>query len=1240
MSNFPPKPQFPCNYNPDDCGHHPPPPHHGCDCHDTPPMPPMRPSPGCFPIQPEPGFNQIPPVPSVIEGSSLYEAMNVMVARFNKAIEQYNQNACTMHRTLQECVHAARLNDVYYDQCEVSYQEGYDADEGCSYSIVEKKVVDAKGKPIFVKLVPAYNNTTNSGVKQGIFDVSWMKNANVIITAVPPDQNTWNGPAMYRGAPIPGTETESGYVYGFNRHGVLKFFQYDVTETSLCQTQMVDVIGGCIPIISDGAITEQAQELNTKSSICAIGYNVSTGSVFFFNCSAQDQVGMTGISVANLLKGYGCTTAVITAIIAGDNKNVSAGMLYLANMAQVPQGGKVPTNLAYWVVSKCANFNNSLEDEIAKLVQSVGQNAWKNYLLGVEILDFDDRITNNYNLIKQEEARAMEAERMLQENINNEVNRATEAEKELQENINNEVNRATQAEKELDDKITAETQRATEAENNLHQEIVDETTRATQRENQIAADLAAEKLRAQNRENEIQSALDSEIAARIAADNDLINAIEQETLARRAADAALQNTIDAVNKQLKQDINDVQNIVNGITGGQTNLPYLKLTGGTLSGSVNFSSTDTITVGRGPTSDLEVATKKYVDDAVASGTTPGGDVTKEYVDQQISVLQEQVTDKVSKTGDTMSGALNMAGQQIQNAVLSSNTGTRLDDGAGGPGKITNLALPTSDVDAASKLYVDTSISKLPQNAVLRTGDTMTGTLNMQDNAQIDFYSDENGEMGMLALDPNPTDEQLKAQVLTATGRISKTAKTLGITKELMDLLKENSLVNDGSTVAEVYALVTNGDAPTGALTGSIYNNQGHMVVESYDGDIHLKGDTVISQTPSGTYAPVQASELQLPGSGAIRGHNGHVDVNSQDSLGAMYINRTNNGTVQEGGTGELHVAGIHAPQALTLEPTSQLILDPGTTVQVKKEVNLNGNGISNASSISGMNGVTISGNNGASVSFSAKSINLNLISGDISANNNRLRFVADPTTEQDAVNLRTLQNYTYSTENLIQYSGTLNANNSIPINATIGNVYLRIVVTNTYSTSGTYTIILGPDWISIKCSNSFSKSIATQYTNEYINCVAFNNITGGVNVEWYINTKQIQSNTSSYLMLHHIRKCGTISGGVVAKTLEEKVLASLDKSGSIVKKLSPMSGSFDTISNGEYCLVETDDNEVQANNYFTITGFSDTYSRTINCSHYTNYSVTIKGHSSGFPKYTVNVNGSTEQHPTFFLCKLK
>ena len=911
MEYYPTRPNNPYQ---DDCRPKP-------DCGCTPPptvCPPQKP-PVCQP--PQPVMGQIPPVPTVIEGSSLYEAMGKVIERTNMCINQWNCISKNCYEAMNACVAAARSNDVYYDDCEVNYQEGYDTTEGCAYAIVEKKAVDRKGKPIFVSLAPAYDNTTNSGVEQGIFDVSFIKSANVIMTAVQAGSDKWFGPAMYRGAAIPGETKTDGYVYGFNRHGALRYFKGDVTETTLCQNQMVDVIGGCVPILYDGKVIEGVEAMTQKQAICAIGFNCGTGSVFFFSCSAQNQPGMGIASVARILQGYGCTTAVVTSATTNTPAATGEGMLYMGQMTTDPVNAKEPKNLAYWVISKCPNFNNAFQKEVADLVQTTGRNAWETYLLGVQIQSFDDRITQNAKDIAAE------------------IERATAAEEALDQKIEAETNRAEAAEDALDKKIDAETERATAAETALDNKIVAETNRATAAENKIASDLQAEVTRATTRETQIQAALDAEIQARIAADNDLINAIEQEVLARKAADVALENQIDAVDKKIQTQITNIEgNItnletqINGMTTGQTNLPYLKLTGGQLSGNLTFVSGQTVVLGRGPSNDMEAATKKYVDDAVQTGGgSPGGDVSKEYVDQQISELQGQIDTKVSKSGDTMSGALNFNGQTALNPVLESNTGIKVQSSSSGSaGKVTNLAAPSADSDAANKKYVDDNIVQVKQEIegelggeyLALTGGDMTGDINMTGNSVVKFYD----PIAARARARNLTDQMVK-------GSVYNDADSMVVKSESGPV----SLI--GTDVG-----LSNGEGGEIAISGVTEirrrkNDPNSGAVKLNDDLINLAADSVVVGQNGSMKGEVSMGTLNLyddTGAAVLKRHNSHLDINVPDALGSVYINRNQT----EGGTGEIHVTEVHAPNELRLNPGTTINMMSKRVVGMANGVNAN------------------------------------------------------------------------------------------------------------------------------------------------------------------------------------------------------------------------------------------------------------------------------------------------------------
>lgn len=911
MEYYPTRPNNPYQ---DDCRPKP-------DCGCTPPptvCPPQKP-PVCQP--PQPVMGQIPPVPTVIEGSSLYEAMGKVIERTNMCINQWNCISKNCYEAMNACVAAARSNDVYYDDCEVNYQEGYDTTEGCAYAIVEKKAVDRKGKPIFVSLTPAYDNTTNSGVEQGIFDVSFIKSANVIMTAVQAGSEKWFGPAMYRGAAIPGESNPDGYVYGFNRHGALRYFKGDVTETTLCQNQMVDVIGGCVPILYDGKVIEGVEAMTQKQAICAIGFNCGTGSMFFFSCSAQNQPGMGIASVARILQGYGCTTAVVTSATTNIPAATGEGMLYMGQMTTDPVNAKEPKNLAYWVISKCPNFNNAFQKEVADLVQTTGRNAWETYLLGVQIQSFDDRITQNAKDIAAE------------------IERATAAEEALDQKIEAETDRAEAAEDALDKKIDAETERATAAETALDNKIVAETNRATAAENKIASDLQAEVTRATTRETQIQAALDAEIQARIAADNDLINAIEQEVLARKAADVALENQIDAVDKKIQTQITNIEgNItnletqINGMTTGQTNLPYLKLSGGQLTGNLTFTSGSTVVAGRAPTADNEVATKKYVDDAVQTGGGgTGTDVSKEYVDQQVANVQGQVNTKVSKSGDTMTGSLNFNGNTAVNPVLESNSGIKVQSSSSGAaGKVTNLAAPSADSDAANKKYVDDGIKQVKQEIsgelggeyLALTGGDMTGDINMTGNSVVKFYD----PIAARARARNLTDQMVKGSVYNDTDAMVVKSET-------------GPVALKGTDVS-----LSNGEGGEIAISGVTEirrkkNDPNSGAVKLNDDLINLAADTVLVGQNGSMQGEISAGSINLyDGSGAavLKRHNSHLDINVPDALGSVYINRNQT----EGGTGEIHVTEVHAPNELRLNPGTTINMMSKRVVGMANGVNAN------------------------------------------------------------------------------------------------------------------------------------------------------------------------------------------------------------------------------------------------------------------------------------------------------------
>ncbi|UWH93627.1 MAG: phosphodiester glycosidase [Bacteriophage sp.] len=497
-----------------------------------------------------------------------------MAGRVNECILRWNQIQRNCYEALDRVVGAAVSNDVYYDRDEVGMESGYSENDSCPYHVINVKCVDKCGKPIFIKLMPAFGNTTNSGLVQSIQDVSFVTNANAIISAT--TDAPWKGVARYMGAPMASTPEGDIFCGGFNRHGALKIFGGDTDEDTLCQNQVVDLIGSVVPIILDGEITEQAKGMTTKQAICAIGYKSSNGDKVFFNCGKQDVQGMQGITVANILKGMGCTTAVITATAGG-------GMEYLGGLTSSPDNWQMPKNSAYWVVSKrpFEGWCNQFESSIAQLVQRVGG------------------LKNEVDFINHEVDEVSEV-----------ANKAWEL---AQKNADDIAEIRADIER-IDGEITALEERITTAENDikaldaaLKQEIQDRKD----------ADAAEAQVR-QEADEALGKRIDKEITDREAADEQLNTAIETEKAERTAADAVLQGNInqeaiDRANADLKieQNLNKeivnrteadqlLQDQINGLTTGDVPLPYVKKAGDTMTGDLQMEGSAVVKLVDGKT----------------------------------------------------------------------------------------------------------------------------------------------------------------------------------------------------------------------------------------------------------------------------------------------------------------------------------------------------------------------------------------------------------------------------------------------------------------------------------------------------------------------------------------------------------------------------------------------------------------------------------------------------------------
>lgn len=689
----------------------------------------------------------MPVVPPPVPGFNPQAQMGAVIEKTNECIHRWNYIQANCFKALNDCVGAAKTSPVYYDDSEVHLEQGYSSDDSAVYHIVRVQKYDKAGCPIRVKLGLAYDNSTNSNVRQSMHDYSFVKSANVIMTAVNPAQEGWNGPAMWRGMAIAGTPNTEGYIAGFNALGTLKVYKGNVETTNLCQDKIVDMIGAVTPIILDSEITEQAKALTTKKAITAIGYNSGCGQTILFNVGITENPGMQGITVATILKEMGCNTAVITAMQDATDEP-SIGMEYLGRWTDAPAKYNEPQNVAFWYVSKRpeCGFKNDFETEIANLVQCTGYCT--------------NGITELRDKVENAQETADKALSLAQDNANNIAT--------IQGQIT-----------EIYSKINALNTRLTKVEGDITtiKGQIDTINQQITTINQAISSIREE-----------ISNITEQIAGITSSITNLTNRVQTvegkvTTIEGNITD--IQGDIT----NIEGDITNINNALDDIKWGTTELPYVKKAGDTMSGALNMGSNKVSSVGT-PTENADAATKKYVDDKVSgaeyklpiAGPTKLGGVK---VGSGLNITADGtlsatgggggVGDYLPLAGGTMSGDIVMSdGTSINfdqsgsiyndndSVVVKSNgpvvemgTQVKVQTEGGDPVQIKNVANATENGDAVNKGQMDgeldpirTDINKVKTDItnikngtdalpyVKKSGDTMTGPLNFGTTGHIE------------------------------------------------------------------------------------------------------------------------------------------------------------------------------------------------------------------------------------------------------------------------------------------------------------------------------------------------------------------------------------------------------------------------------------------------------------------------------------------------------------------------
>ena len=809
----------------------PPPPPYGP--HPPQPLPPDYPHfiPGDYCRPPVPAM---PPVPSVVEGESLYEAVNNCIDRVNVCMDTYNSVMAECYKTLHNLQRAAEENGAYYGPADVWTEEGYDADSSAKYFIIHKRHVDRRGQPIFMELGLAYDNATNSKIEQSIFSASKVKYADKIVVAQPKTEKGWYGKAIWHGAPIQADPAANLWTVGFTKGGFMRVYSNGTGVDTMLADTVFNAMGCSGVLIQDGALTSemyynQIPDYNKQTSRVIMGQNIATGEVMILVTGHENDVnakGMTSTAAAEILRQRGVTLAV--ELCEGE----SAGACDKGQLMFTPENDTVPTAYCFWYITRRRFYKNDYERELAELTQNYGQSIWQGYLNGEKIQDIAadlaaeiDRAQNAENnldaAIKAETARAQAAESQLDTKIEAETTRAEAAEKALDAKITAETERAEAAEADLQEQITNEVNRATAAEANLQEQITEEVTRAKAREDEIAGDLADEVNRATLEENRLNGLITTETQRAKDAEATLQTNIDNEQQAREDADTALGARIDSLSSDVTQQINDFKTEVNGkLDSMESTINQMQTTVERLTTQVDNLSQN-VTNLSGAVSTMQNTVNTLQQNFTSLTEAVAG------INDELDKIQSGDLDLpyLKRGGDTGTGTFNFTGATV------------------------NVAAPTADANAATKKYVDdadkvnaAAIAAETERATNKENELNTAITAEKERAEA-AESSLSGLINQETTDRKAADNALETKITQEVE--DRTEADNAIKQEIANLTN--------GTTAMPY-VKKSGDTMSGAL-----NMQKHKVTNvaapTETADAANKGyvDTAVSGLTSGTTA---------------------------------------------------------------------------------------------------------------------------------------------------------------------------------------------------------------------------------------------------------------------------------------------------------------------------------------------------------------------------------------------------
>lgn len=429
---------------------------------------PCKPVPGCGPVRPPmPQFPDcgyhIPPV-QYVPGMNEQEQLANLNCKMNELIELFNCNTDKVFGAYEEVVRSAVCNDAFYK--EITVESGYLADASTSYELVHIPFVDCAGQPIYMEMGLAYNNTTNSGVTESVFDKALEVYADKILPAA---ERGFQGVAIWKGAPIYSEAAEAralipgecDYTLGVTENGYFKIYDTpnDKDNSGMIKSMRQDKVRnsmGCAVIIRGGEYVEDENLADMELPCTVMAMNYKTKERFIL-AIGKDNVAsaITPEMIANLLKKYDVDVAALTSWGQQSYLLDKGQFSFMPTSTDSDGIPTVPQSAAFWYITKRRHFHNDYVKEVAALTIQMGENLWYDELTSEAVDNLKLDFVDLRNDLEQEIQDRKDADAALGERIDTEIAERKAADTALDEKYAGEVAR-------LDREIDVLSQRVTD----------------------------------------------------------------------------------------------------------------------------------------------------------------------------------------------------------------------------------------------------------------------------------------------------------------------------------------------------------------------------------------------------------------------------------------------------------------------------------------------------------------------------------------------------------------------------------------------------------------------------------------------------------------------------------------------------------------------------------------------------------------------------------------------------------